>query len=382
MSNFSQIYEEHKKKIIYSLCALVAISAGYQLFKVITTKPRAEKVIPIVRTITVGALNPNSTSIYPGSVHGRYESNLAFQVGGKINARLVNLGDKVRAGQVLMTLDAKDVVQGVEANNAALAAAISNQKLAETNANRYRQLYAQGATSKVALDTYNTQLDAANATLRQARAQAQVSSNQLEYTELKSDADGVVAALIGEVGMVTSAGVAMVTVVRDGEREVQINVPENALDSLKVGQAATINFWALNNLSCSGRIREIASMADSLTKTYRVNVAIDAIPEAAKLGMTAKVIFGDKSDKATSFVVPASAIYKTGNKTQVWLVKDKHVQLTDVIVTNYNGNDVLISEGLKAGDVVVTAGLSKLIANTEVRLLEEVNGNKQGSETP
>jgi len=382
MSGFPKALEAHKKQLIYGLCALAILGAGYQLYSVMTNKPSEEKVIPVVRTTTVGALDPASTSIYPGAVHGRYESNLSFQVGGKINARLVNLGDKVHAGQVLMTIDAKDVAQSVEANNAALAAAISNQKLAETNANRYRQLYAQGATSKAALDAYNTQLDAANATLRPAQAQAQVSSNQLSYTELKSDADGVVAALIGEVGMVTGAGVAMATVVRDGEREVQINVPENALGGLKAGQAATITFWALDNLTCPGHIRDIASMADPLTKTYRVNVAIDNMPAAAKLGMTAKVIFNNSTSKAAAFVLPASAIYKAGSQTQVWLVQDKHVKLANVTVAGYNNNDVLISSGLKAGDVVVTAGLTKLVANSEVRLLEEIEAKKtqQGSE--
>ena len=385
MPNF---FEEHKKHLLYAACALIVLGAGWQIYKA-TIKPVATKVIPVVRTTTVGALDPANTSVYPGSVHGRYESNLAFQVGGKINARLVNLGDKVHAGQVLMTIDPKDVAQSAEANNAALAAAISNQKLAETNANRYRQLYAQGATSKAVLDSYNTQLDAANATLRQAQAQAKVSGNQLEYTELKSDADGVVAALTGEVGMVTAAGAVMATVVRDGEREVQISVPENALGKLKIGQPATINFWALDNTTSQGHVRDIASMADTLTKTYRVNVAIDNMPANAQLGMTAKVSFNNTPASSAAFVLPASAIYKVNDKTQVWLVKDKHVKLTDVTVANFTGNDVLIATGLKAGDVVVTAGLSKLVDNAEVRLLEENNNataqqnttkNTQGSD--
>ena len=381
MSGFPQAIEAHKKKIVYGLAALVALGAGYQLYRVMNSKPTVAKIVPIVRTVTVGALDPSSLSTYPGAVHGRYESSLAFQVGGKINARLVNLGDKVAAGQILMTLDPKDVAQAAEANNAALEAAISSQRLAQKNAERYRALYAQGATSKAILDMFNTQLDSANSTLRQAQAQAQVSNNQLGYTQLKSDTAGVVAALSGETGMVVGAGTPVVTVVRDGEREIRINVPENALGQLKPGQKATVSFWALNELSCSGYIREIASMADPLTKTYRVNVALDEMPAELRLGMTAKVTFEKNTIKGSAFVLPATALYNTGSKAQVWLVKDGHAELAEVTVAGYAGNEVLISKGLKAGDRVVTAGLSKLVAKSEVRILEEAQQNKQqGSE--
>lgn len=367
----SDFIEKYKKQLTYGAAALVICGACYQIYNVIANKPVAEKTIPIVRTITVGTNDSANTSVYPGAVHGRYESNLAFQVGGKINARFVNLGDKVKAGQVLMTLDPKDVSQNVEATNAALAAAVSNQRLAQANAERYRQLYAQGAASKLALDNYNTQLDAANATLRQAQAQANAAGNQMDYTQLKSDADGVVAALTGEVGMVTGAGAVMATVVRDNEQEIRINVPESALGRLKIGQEATVSFWALEGTSVKGHIRDIGSMADATTKTYRVNVALDAMPATVKLGMTAKVSFNEGNTNA-NLVIPASAIYKTDNKTQVWLVKDNHAILQPVTVAQYKGNDVEISSGLKNGDVVVTAGISKLIHEQEVRLMENV----------
>lgn len=372
-----EFLKSHKKNLYIVLGAFLVLGTGYQLYNVIVPKPPVAKTVPLVRTITIGEAKLANNSIYPGAVHGRYESNLAFQVGGKINARLVNLGDNVHAGQVLMTIDPKDVRQSVEAAQAALAAAISNQKLAEENAKRYRQLYAQGATSKLALDNYNTQLDAANATLRQAQAQANASGNQLDYTQLKSDSDGIVAAITGEVGMVTAAGAVMATVVRDNEREIRISVPESALGKLKPKQEATVTFWALGNVTAKGHVRDIGSMADALTKTYRVNVAIDNLPAEVKLGMTAKVSFADNNN-ANHILVPASAIYKVNNREQVWLVKDKHAVLTDISVAKYQGNDVLVKSGLKTGDVVITAGLSKLIANQEVQLLDEANSAQGG----
>lgn len=269
-----------------------------------------------------------------------------------------------------MSLDPKDVNQNVEAADAQLSSAIANQKLAADNADRYNALYAQGAVSEATRDQYNTQLDAANASLRQAQAQVNSSNNQLSYTQLVSDADGVVAAINGEVGQVAGAGNPMVTVVRSGEREVQINVPENA--QLSIGQKAVVSFWALPNINVDGSIREIAPMADPVTRTYKVCVSVPDIPAEAKLGMTAKVSFADKEDtpkSAAGFTIPAAALYQVNNKPQVWVVRNNHAQLVDITINGYVGNNVNVS-GLAKGDVIITAGLSKLTPDQEVRLAE------------
>ena len=366
-----EFIEKNKKQLIYGLCGIAVLAIGFQLYRVITTKPEAAQKAPYVKTITVGELAASSALTYPGEIRGRQESSLAFQVGGKISQRLVNLGDTVTAGQVLMTLDPKDVQQAYDASQAALASATANQKLAADNAERFRQLYQGGAVGKATYDQYATQLEAANATLRQAQAQAQVNSNQLEYTQLRSNAAGTVAALNGEVGQVVAAGTPMATVIASGTPEIQIHVPENALSKIKVGQKAMITLWAMENQQLTGSVREIASMADTLTKTYKVCVALDQLPPNAKLGMTAKVILPLTAEgRQQALVLPASSLYKFNNKTQVWLVKDHKAQLADITVGGYKDNDILVTSGLKTGDVVITAGLAKLTENQEVRLLE------------
>ena len=367
----------NKKAFAIATIVLTIGCGGYALYSNMTRNPKSAKVIPIVRVYTVGqnAVVAN-TKIYPGEVRGRYESQLAFQVAGKIAARYVNVGDTVRAGQVLLALDPKDVNQSVEATTAQLASARASYKLAADNAARYSSLYAQGAVSEAIRDQYATQLEAASAALRQAQSQANVSSNQLGYTKLVSDTDGVVTALSGEVGQVVGAGAPIATVVRSGQREVQINVPEGA--ALKIGQKASISFWALPGVTASGYVREIASMADPVTRTYKVCVAVPDLPSTAKLGMTAKVELATSADWPTTtandanatFLIPAQALYQVNNKTQVWLVRDKKAQLADVKVNGYSGNQVLIEQGLSHGDKIITAGLAKLTPNQEVRLEE------------
>ena len=378
----------YQKRLALAAVLLAVGLGSYALYNNIAHKPQTAKLVPIVRTYTVGTAAATAAATYPGEVRGRYESQLAFQVAGKINARMVNVGDSVRAGQVLLALDPKDVSQSVEATAAQLASARASYKLAADNAARYSSLYAQGAVSEAVRDQYQTQLEAASAALRQAQAQANVSSNQLGYTQLVSDTDGVVTALNAEVGQVVAAGTPIATVVRSGEREVHISVPEGA--SLSVGQKAQISFWALPGVEAAGFVREIASMADPVTRTYKVCVAVPDLPAAAKLGMTAKVSLAPEQRAAVSgaakgdatateptspaFTIPAQALYQVNGKTQVWVVRDNKAQLVEVKVNGYSGNEVLIEQGLSRGDKVITAGLAKLVPHQEVRLEEGGEG--------
>ena len=341
---------------------------GYQAMKPAAVESRP---VPVVRTVTVGAETVDSTAVYPGEVRGKYESSLAFQAGGKIIARHVNLGDRVSAGQVLMELDPKDIAQSYTAAQAAYQSALSNYNLAKENYARYSALYEKNAVSAMARDQYRTQFEAAEAALKSARAQMNASQNQMDYTKLKADHDGTVASIAAEIGQVVGAGTPVVTVVQDGSREIQIFVPENRLGQIRPGQPAKITFWALNDITASGHISEIAPMADSVTRTYKVKVAVDSMPQAAKLGMTAKVAL--QSGTENMITIPSGAVYQTGEQPQVWVIRDKKATLVNVKTAGYEGNSVKITQGLSQGDVVVTGGVNKLSEGQEVRL--------EGSET-
>ena len=355
----------HKKPIAIVCLVLCIAFVARALYKVLY-KPPVEKEIPYVRTVTIGKDTTLTEYTYPGEVRGRYESALAFQAGGKIIQRNVSLGDEVRAGQVLMVIDPKDVVQAVNNAQAAVTSAQSQAKLARDNATRYQALYQQGAVSEAVWDQYRTQHEAADAALNQALAQLTTARNKLEYTQLVSDHDGVVSSLSGEVGMVVAAGTPVATVVQAGNREIQIFVPENRLGTIAPNMPCQVTFWALQNTTAQGYIRDIAPMADPNTKTYKVRVALPDMPEAARLGMTAKVTLG--SVRATQLLLPRAALYQTGDKTEVWVVKAGKVHLQDVTIGNYQDDSVVITKGLTEGDIVVTGGISKLQDNMEVRL--------------
>ena len=233
----------------------------------------------LVKTETVGAQTGAAAFEYTGTVKGRYESKLAFQVGGRITARNVQLGSIVHAGDVLMTVNPQDVEQGVTKAQAAVTAAASQLSLAETNLARYQALYAQDAVSAAVLDQYRNAYDQAVAQYNQASAAAAAQENQLAYTQLTADADGVIAAVSGEPGQVVSPGQTVLTLVKGDALEVEFNVPENRIKDFEVGKDVAVSFWALKGVSVTAKVREIAPLADAATRTYKVTASLLQPPQ-------------------------------------------------------------------------------------------------------
>jgi membrane fusion protein, multidrug efflux system len=244
---------------------------------------------PVVKTQMIAWGDDEQTNSYSGEVRGRFESQLAFQVGGKIIRRSVDIGSVVNRGNILMQIDPSDVEQGTYAAAAGLQAAESQFKLAKDNLDRFKALYDQKLMSQAEFDRYQNAYDSANALLRQAKAQYTHGSNQLNYCNLYADAAGVIAGVNAETGQVVAAGQPVVVLVKGREQEIEINVPENRLsDFNKVGQFI-VTFWALPGVSVQGRIREISPMADPVTRTYKARISLLNPPGTVKLGMTATV---------------------------------------------------------------------------------------------
>ena len=319
---------------------------------------------PLVKVQQVTLSESAQEENYSGVVKGRYETNLSFQVSGKIISREVQTGSFVRAGEVLMTLDPKDFVEQSRNFDAQVASARAQLELAKANLDRYTELFKSEAVAAVVLDQYKTQFDAAQATYDAAVAQAKQSQNALDYTTLTANADGVISAVNAEVGQVVAEGQTVLTLVQTGELEAVINVPENKISAVQIGQRVSVDFWANNEL-VSGVVREISPMADSGSRTFTVKISL---PDAQniQLGMTANVAMRKVSSNA--IVLPLSAIYQTGDVAQVWLVDGDKVSLRKVEVTAFDNNSVQV-RGLNAGDTVVVAGVHKLREGQEVRLL-------------
>lgn len=349
-----------KLKYYIGLSLLIAVC-----FTGCSDEQKATEDVPVVKAVTVG-MSADSGEWYSGRVCGRYEKNLAFQVGGKIISRSVDVGSQVSAGQVLLAIDAIDVGQKVNAGKAQVERAESQERLAQADLVRYRQLYEVSAISKAQYDQVVMQYESAVSAVKEARANMAQLDNMLDYTNLTSDVSGTVSAITAEAGQVVAAGQTIVTLVQDGNMEVEIAVPENRLSDIQVGSSADVTFWAKENVIAHGVVREIAPMADQTVRTYRVRVAIGDMPQDVQLGMTAKVLFGAKAD--TTLTIPLSAIYQSGDTPTVWVVRDGVATLTTIKTGRFSGNSIEVVKGLRSGDIVIIAGVKKVNEGQRVRV--------------
>ncbi len=363
-----RLLREHRKASAALAVVLCVLVAGGLYFFSGRQEKQEEAKAPLVKTMTVGEGALEESNTYSGTVKGRYETNLSFQVGGQITARNVNVGSRVQAGEVLMTINPKDVVQQVNQGSAQVSAARAQLDLAQRNLSRYTELYQQDAVPATVLDQYQTNYDAAFAQYQNALAQSAESQNALGYTNLIAGAPGVISQVVAEEGQVVAAGQTVMTLVQTDELEVEISVPENRVAALAEGQEVTVRFWALKGVSTRGVVREIAPMADSAARTYRVRVSVPQPPQGMELGMTASVDISDSQSGASQGIrLPLSAIYQTGDTPQVWVVgEDGKVSLHPVQVASFDGDEAVV-DGLEAGMVVVTAGVHRLTEGQDVR---------------
>ncbi|MGA7750362.1 MAG: efflux RND transporter periplasmic adaptor subunit [Gallionella sp.] len=354
-------------KLSILLLALVSVLSGCGKESAPSTKTEPAKIEQPALTQVVGSVISDSGNVYSGEIRARHETQLGFRVGGKIIERLVDAGARVQAGQVLMRLDPGDT--GLQASSAQ-----AQYQLAAADAQRYRELRSKNFVSQSALDDKETALKA-------AAAQAGLAGNQTDYTTLRADHAGVIAATLAEVGQVVSAGQAVLRLAQDGEREVAIAIPETQFSGLKIGTPADVSLWSAGNEAAhlSGHLRELVPVADPASRTYAARVALNGADARAALGMTAQVRFINH-DKRDKLIVPLSAIFQQGDQSAVWIVAADHsISLRPVQVAAYRDDGAVIASGVAAGERIVSAGVHKLNAGEKIRVIEGefANGSAQ-----
>lgn len=324
----------------------------------------------LVRTLKVGAGDPATDGAqrsYSGEVRARIETTLGFRVAGKIVERRAELGQAVKAGQVLARLDPTDAALQV-------TQAEAQRALAAADVARYRDLKAKNYISASALDARETAFKA-------AEAQAQLSKNQASYTTLVADRSGVIGQVLAEPGQVVSVGQAVFRLAPDGEREIAIALPENEVTSFKLGQAAEVTFWAAAGATSGiaakalvGRLREISPVADPVTRTYAARVSLKDADPLLPLGMSATVRFPSGAPGAANLIVPLTAIFQQGKQPAVWKVgADGTVTLQAVTVSAYTDAGAVVSGGLAGGEQIVAAGVNLLTAGEKVRVAAQAS---------
>jgi multidrug efflux system membrane fusion protein len=359
------------EEIIVNRNAIAFLFLGVLSFGCAKQEPPAEGVRP-ARVVKVALGVQSHQANYSGEVRARFETALAFRVGGKIAKRHVEVGSIVKAGQVLAELDPQDLRLVEAANRAQLAAAQADFELAERDLKRYTDLLEKKFISLADYERRKNQFDTAKARFAQVKAQHEVSANQAAYGQLLADHDGVIVSIEAEAGQVVATGQPVMRLARPQEKEVVVSVPENRLAELRAAQDIRIGLWAEPGKLYRGRVREISPAADPVTRTYTAKVTVlDAVP-AMQLGMTANVLLGGGTP-APAAELPLTALYQQGGESAVWLVEpaSSKVLLMPVKVGEYREKTFTVLSGLKDGDSVVSAGVHKLVPGQQVRVIQQ-----------
>lgn len=356
------------RPMLLSTLTLAGLLAGC------SPQPPAPEAVRAVRTMTLVADSAGGTIEYAAEVRARTESRLGFRVPGKMISRSAEVGQRVRAGQPLAQLDATDLRLGQDTAAAATRAAQANFDVVAAEFKRYRELRDQGFISALELERRSSALQAAQSQLDQARAQGAVQGNQAGYATLTAPGAGVVVGVDAEPGAVLVVGASVVRLALDGPRDAVFSVPEDSLAAMRnlQGQAGALKVlpWGTQTL-LPATVREVAAAADPVTRTFLVKADLGATP--LQLGQTLTVVI-DLPRQPGLTRLPLSAVMQQKGQNAVWLLDrpTMTVKAQPIQVARPDGNSLVVSSGLSAGQTVVTAGVHVLTAGQKVKLYEPV----------
>lgn len=351
-----------------SRLALMGLLGSLALAAGCAREPPQAETVRAVRTVKVDAQAGEALREFAAEIRARSEVALAFQVPGRLLRRHVEVGDAVRAGQLLAEIDPQDLALAQHAAQAALQAAEVQATQAAADLARFEGLRAQGFVSEAELERRRSAARAAEAQRAQAQAQARAQGNQAAYSRLAAPAAGIVTAVLAEPGSVLAAGMPALRLALAGPRDAVFVVPEDAVDALRAlrgrAGAAELRLWG-DDAWLPATLREVAAAADPGTRAFQVKAELgDARVE---LGQTATLRLRTPA-AAAGVRLPLTALREHAGGSAVWLLDaaTMTVRLQPVGVAGIDGEQAIVVAGLAPGAEVVTAGVHVLTEGQKV----------------
>jgi RND family efflux transporter MFP subunit len=303
---------------------------------------------------------------FVATIRPRIETDQGFRVSGKVVKRLVENGQRVRAGDVLALLDEADLKLQKEQADAELAAARMALTQAAADEGRAQKLRKDGWTAQATLDRQRAAAEEARGRAKRAERAVELAGNSLDYASLRADADGLVTAVLVEPGQVVSAGQPALRIARAGELEAVVALPE-AFAALAAAGEARLTLWSNPDKIFRARLRELGAAADSTTRTFAARYSIEDADAAVALGMSATLSIENR-ESGSAASIPLAALFNQGGGPSVWKVEDDgRLTLAPVEVLRYEARTALLKGGVAEGDRIVALGAHKLDVAQKVR---------------
>lgn len=383
-----------KPVIIVAVIAVIILSvaAGLNLRK--QEAPNMQERLQPVEVADVLSRPFSEELRVAGTVTPFAEAKLSPKVMGRVSSVSAVMGQRVEAGQTLLTIDKSDYytalrqaevsLEMARANSIQAVAAYENAKL---NYQRTEELYKQGAVSMSQLEGAGGQLAAAESGYRSNQAQIAQSrvildKARLDYsnTEIKAPFAGVIARRMAEVGEMVSQ-VPVFTIIQDHPLLVKVNIPENSVSRVSPEQKVDV-FVAATGKTYKGTVTAVAPQADSQTRAFAAEIKIDGGNPEVKPGMVADLIINVKQVEE-ALLVPTDALLDEDGGSGVFVVENgvaRHRKVGTGIVGQ--GYTQIIS-GLRQGESVAVRGNHLLVDGMKVRVegTRKESGPRQGGES-
>jgi RND family efflux transporter MFP subunit len=342
----------------------------------------SEPMIRPVRFQQVFAQGGERIRTFSGAAQAAVESPLSFRVGGTLRSLPVTGGQEVLEGQLLAALDAQDFRLRVRQAEASLRQAQAQATNASASYSRVRLLYESNNASRSDLDAARSASESANAAVEAGQNTLELRRLELGYTTLRAPFAGSVSAVHVDESQNVGPGQPIVTETSGGRLEVLVSVPEVLIGQVEVGQAVTVTFDALAGQALGGRVSEVGAAPAGLATTFPVTVRLDEITADVRAGMAAEVAFTFvATDDRERFFVPSFAVGEDREGRFVFVIQPGEPGLALVLrraveVGELTSEGLEVLSGLSDGDLIVTAGVSKITDSLVVRI------GALGGETP
>lgn len=321
-----------------------------------------QQAVEPARTVKLGAVGDFQGGGFdlPARVASRYESNLSFRVDGKVVSRPVVLGQAVRKGDVIASLDLRDFsVLRREALARRDEARVSMANAQDTH-DRYERLAEKSYISASDLTRIRNDLSMAKVRYQQAALDAERYLHKMSDAVLRSDVNGVVVALFVNEGEAVAVGAPVARIANGSALEVEVDLPEDRVGPARTGPASVT---LLNDGSATfpAKLREVSAAADTSSRTYKARYVVSGLPGNTALGRSAKLHISETLGQHKPFLIPYSAVFRQQGSTRVWVYHEDSSTIRSQPVSLLGVNEKgVLALGLEQGSRLVVAGVNLL----------------------
>ena len=358
------------KKIILSLIILSALTAGC------TSKKETASEVPQISGIEVKTINKTSVDDFyetSATVNSKITSVVSSMIMGRVTSLRVNEGDRVRAGQLLLTIDSRDTAQkalGAQAGvNGALKGAEEadqNRQLTNKTYQRYEKLYKENVLTKQEFDQISTQKQVAELQyqkamqgVNQARAGLGEVGVYQSYSRVTAPISGIVTEKNIDLGNTASPGQPLLSIEAPSTLELVADINESMINKIKIG---TPVYLESDGKEVKSKITSVIPKIDPMTRTFKIKIALAGLNSGSYAKVKIPVA------KKEAITVPQNAVVQKGQLTGVYTVDEKNIISYRLIRTGKTlGNDVEVLSGLNTGDKIITKGVDKAVDGGEVK---------------